>query len=305
MRIIQSFWGKPLTEDLPGRSPAGWPERRYCYMSQALSCLQLHQFHPEVELVTDQAGKQLLLEEIELPYTKVSVELDVLSPYPGDLWPIKNLYTYNLQKTPFIHVDGDVFITGPFGRTAVDAGIMVANQLHIRSRPLQEILNLIMLKLAGKPDYFTGLSSPLFSICNPGIFGGNDLAFIQTFTRDCIKLIEDNLNLLTDNLGADTHDFNLGEIKTTDLFGILFPSYMLTTFAEKHTKKVVDLLEPVEIEMVGNTHNTVASPDITHIHPIYNEKRRSVVCHQVGHRLRRYHPHYYYKIKSLLAANKI
>lgn len=292
-------------DDLLHRSTGGWPERKYCYMSQALSCLQLAQFHPDLELVTDTIGKQLLLEKLDLPYKKVSVALDIPPHYPGDLWSAKNLYTYSIQQSPFIHVDGDVYITHSLESSDSETRIWVENQLRIQSRPLQAILDQIIPKLADKPGYLHPPNTPYIEIWNAGIFGGNDLAFIQAFSRDALKTVENNLSLITDNLGIEIGDLNHGEFRLIDLFSILFYSYLFTAFTAREAQVPLTMLEPLDIEMLGDSHISMISPDLSHIHPIYNEKRRSVVCSRLENCLRCRYPKYYYHIKSLLTDYKI
>ncbi len=67
MKIVQSFWSKPLYE--PKRSPVAvpaedgadppaepWKDRKFFCMAWTYSCLQLLKFHGQVELVTDPYG---------------------------------------------------------------------------------------------------------------------------------------------------------------------------------------------------------------------------------------------------------
>jgi hypothetical protein len=45
-------------------------------MSWALSCLSLREHYDEVELYTDSAGYHILIEVLQLPYTKTHVIFD-------------------------------------------------------------------------------------------------------------------------------------------------------------------------------------------------------------------------------------
>jgi hypothetical protein len=111
MRIIQSYWSKPFEEDQKkGRPFGGWLHKRYHYMSWALSCLKLSQFHDHVELVTDTPGKKELIDQLGLPYTTVRSDLDSIHCYPTYVWVMGKFIAYEIQNKPFLHVDGDVFI---------------------------------------------------------------------------------------------------------------------------------------------------------------------------------------------------
>jgi hypothetical protein len=116
-KIVQTLWTKPVFEDnsnIHQRFHGGWLNKKYNFMAWTLSCLQSKKFYENVELVTDARGKLLLIDNLELPYTNVRVELDCLNNYPNILWTLPKIYTYSIQDEPFIHIDGDVFIWEKF-----------------------------------------------------------------------------------------------------------------------------------------------------------------------------------------------
>lgn len=54
MKIIQSFWSKPLLksskESYQNRLNGGWPNLRYALAAMSYSCLTLKRFYENVEL---------------------------------------------------------------------------------------------------------------------------------------------------------------------------------------------------------------------------------------------------------------
>lgn len=59
MKIVQSFWSKPIQMALSlnnARSFGRWRSKKYFYMSWALSCLTFKKHYPTIELVTDEYG---------------------------------------------------------------------------------------------------------------------------------------------------------------------------------------------------------------------------------------------------------
>ena len=300
MKIIQSFWGNALMENIVRRTNGGWPEKKYCYMSQALSCLQIAKFHGEVELITDTEGKRLLSGEMGLPYTSIRVDLDILQDYPGECWPIKNLFAYSLQKEPFIHVDGDVYIPGKLDHLVDTTGLLLAeNKANIYSEPLQGVLHHIILKLIDKPDYLTGPPTKLINIFNLGIFGGNDISFILDFAGDCLKTLHSNTSFIKENFGFGLDDFRYQEIHLSDVVNLLFGAYMFTAFTARKGKRVVSIFDTVDYTFAKNIQNILASTDLTYIHPVFT-KRSNAACHQLEQKLRQHYPAYYYKILSLI-----
>ena len=73
MKIIQTFW---TAEQDPLKHSFGWTHPEYNLMSWALSCLSLREHYDEVELYTDSAGYHILIEVLQLPYTKTHVIFD-------------------------------------------------------------------------------------------------------------------------------------------------------------------------------------------------------------------------------------
>ncbi len=66
-KIIHSFWSKPTMNSQAvlskagtmDRKAGGWVDKKYSFMSWALSCLSIKKHYPEIELVTDALGKRI------------------------------------------------------------------------------------------------------------------------------------------------------------------------------------------------------------------------------------------------------
>ena len=134
MKIIHSYWSKPALYTGKGvkeKTFGGWPSKKYEYMSWALSCLSFKKFYPNIELITDAYGKKTLVDELQLPYTSVKIELDVLNKYPTQLWALGKLHAYSLQEEPFIHVDNDIFIWRKFDDEIENAHLIAQHVDHL------------------------------------------------------------------------------------------------------------------------------------------------------------------------------
>lgn len=97
MRIIQTFW---TAKGSPYLSTYGWPHPRYNAMSWVLSCLCLQQHFNNIELYTDTAGYQFLIEKLGLPYKEVHVVLDDFFCLPYH-WALSKIKVYSMQKKGF------------------------------------------------------------------------------------------------------------------------------------------------------------------------------------------------------------
>jgi hypothetical protein len=153
-------------------------------MGWALSCLQLRNFYNDVELVTDKVGKQLLIDELGLPYTSVKVVLDEkLEGCPNRFWATSKLVAYGLQDSPFIHVDGDVFISKPFSQSIHESEILSQN--------IEDDYTCYRIALDAALDFKREIPTEILSqrsINNKplascmGIFGGNNIEFIKDYS---------------------------------------------------------------------------------------------------------------------------
>lgn len=264
-------------------------------MSQALSCLQLKNIYSNLELFTDTMGKRLLIEQLELPYDKVHVDLDAFGDYPGECWPLKNFFVYSLQKDPFIHIDGDVFLPGKFIPAVSKAALVLENEMKIVSTTLKGVLTEVIQNLSGKPGYLLPPSKMSSTVYSTGIFGGTDIPYIRSFAIEALELINANARLANNNFGFGLDFFKYEEIGLSDLINILFGSYLFTGSVAASRKDVMTIFDEQEFTRIDETKKIVASRDRSAVHPMYNKKNDST-CRQLEHRLRTSFPDHYYKI---------
>lgn len=88
MKIIQTFWSKPLFHSnqnvCQNRYQGGWLNYRYFLLSMAYSCLTISRYYPHLELYTDTFGKSLFKDILQLPYYRYHTILDDLSEVDED-----------------------------------------------------------------------------------------------------------------------------------------------------------------------------------------------------------------------------
>ncbi len=286
MKIIQSYWSKPLLKNRTDNKPGGWLNNSYLYMSQALSCLKYGEFYP-VELVTDRKGKEILIDILELPYSKVDVELDQLNSYPADLWAIGKLYAYRMQEEPFIHVDNDCFIWQRFPEKIENGGLVV-ERLELPRGKQTEAYHTFMEQLSYIPEEIKAYRKTTtdFIQVNAGIFGGKDLSFLKAFTTDAFRFIDRNLPVLEERR----------KLSHMGLFNMIYEQYFFHVLTAKRNKQVV--------------HLKTDSPDITNISlaPFANKyvhlfgvvKSYPVYCMQLAERLWMEYPEYYNRIMKAM-----
>jgi hypothetical protein len=189
MKIIQSFW---TGQQESTQTTFGWQTPEHHWLGWILSAHQLSKFY-DVELYTDKLGYKYLVEILELPYSKVHVVLDELNHYQSNLWALPKIKAYSLQKEPFLHVDGDVFIWEPFSEDLLNQRLITQN-LEVTTNYYQTMWSAISPNLSYLPDemlpYHKG--EERFA-CNMGIIGGTDLDFFEEYTQKSFEFVDRNL----------------------------------------------------------------------------------------------------------------
>lgn len=253
--------------------------------SWTLSCLQLKKFYPKVTLYADDLSAKLLIDVLKLPYDNVVCELNRLDKYHPQLWALPKIYSYSKQQSPFLHVDGDVFIYERFNSELLKNDLIAQNQ-----EAATEYYESNLQSLESHLMYFPveiqverKQKRPLHAY-NAGIFGGTDIDFFHEYTSEAFRFVERN-------------ESRLSNINVSN-FNIFFEQYLFYCFVRKKDKKVAVLFDKVfgDNEYVG-FGDFVDVPYLRkYIHLLGSYKRNERICNQMANRLRLDYPEYFYRI---------
>ncbi|HTH82122.1 MAG TPA: DUF6734 family protein [Mucilaginibacter sp.] len=282
VRIIQTLYLKK--DENPVLNACGFLSAEFNWMSWALSCLQLHNIYGKVELYTNNAGKEVLIDQLKLPYTKVHVVLNEID-FPELLWAYPKLYTYSLQQTPFIHVDGDVFIWEKLIEPDHKKHLVVQNienaDYYYRA-VITDLLakNFLFPKIIQKE---IDNSSPFLSV-NAGIIGGADLAFFKEYTSLAFQFINNNIEKIN----------AIDQIK----FNMIFEQYFFYCLAQQKGIEIkCQIPEMVTDITYKELLNFFEVPYQTkYIHMAGSYKNSNEACVLLAKRLRQSYPDFYYNI---------
>jgi hypothetical protein len=291
MKIVHSYWSKPSLRS--GNDAAkyfgGWLMPKYYYYSWAYSCLQFREYYDEVELITDQNGYELLIKQLNLPYTNVQVVLDDLNAYSGKLWAIGKLHAYKLQQKPFIHADGDVFVWKRFHENLLSAPLISQN----------EELNFIQYQrgIEQLKTYFSHIPDVILEdieqhedtiAANAGIFGGNDVNFFHEFVDVAFEFLAKNKGVV-DN--PEIH---------SSAFAIIYEQYLFSCLARKKGVEVRYLLkgEETDYNYMSNLQNKHTEVKYAHIIDVRKKLYMHVV--ELENMLRNEYPSFYFQMNSRL-----
>lgn len=265
----------------------GWSERKYYYMSWALSTLRLLQYYDEVELYTDSMGHEILCERLQLPFSKVHVKLNKLRRFDPSLWTMGKLFVYQSQRSAFLHVDSDIFIWKRFPTPITEAPLVAQNiedQQHYYRPVVRELIASFVL-----PSWLRRHveKRERVLVSNTGIIGGTDVKFINRYATRAIDFVRKNMRNL--------HKVNAGA------YGVTVEQLFLFVLASDNHIPIRYLInEHIDYSRNGSLfriHHVPARADF--IHPLAGFKKVPEIYRAVEQNLRIEFPQIYYKIVGL------
>jgi hypothetical protein len=284
MKIVQSFWSGNQ-KDIS--NTYGWASNKYNWVSWILSCHQLVKYHDQVELYTDSFGYEMLIEKLQLPYTKVHVVLDELNHYHKDLWAVAKIRTFQLQTTPFIHVDGDVFVWESLIDKFNNSNLVTQN-LEITTNYYREKWSAIYPNLKFMPTEMQNFHHGKSNLaCNMGIIGGVNLDFFKSFTEKSIDFLDKN-NIEWSNYNALN-------------FNIFFEQVLFYELANQTNQKIDFLFPdaPKDNEYRG-FGDFYLVPNKTYLHLLGTYKRNPSVCKSMEVYTLKNYPESYSRLTKLI-----
>ena len=290
MKAVQTFWSgdnNPLVDSF------GWLSPQYNLMSWAFSCLSLKENYEDVVLYTDSKGYTIFHDYLKLPYKEIIVQYDNLNCH-RDIWAYAKLLTYSLQDTPFIHVDGDVYLPHRLSKE-VESGALIAQNAEVGTSCYRSMVDDIMSTPHSTPYcLFEELKKESISSYNAGVLGGNDLEFIKEYCQAAFEFIEYN---------------NLRDVNRQDMLSnhnIVYEQILFHVLAEKKNKKVSTILDhSIDDNGYGDDEfcdfYSFNKKELMHI--IGGHKRNERICELLSRALLNKYPEYYQRIVDLFSAN--
>lgn len=293
MKIVHSFWSKPSldTMGVSEKSNGGWRQGKYHLMSWALSCLSFKKHYGNIELVTDPFGKELLIDELELPYSSFSIDLKKLNIYPKHLWALGKIYSYGIQKEPFLHVDGDVYIwerLGPFIENAeLCAQHMDSKEGHYHFAMNQLKNSKIVFPREFRNDYDV---QKKYNASNAGIIGGTNIDFFQEYVELAFKFIDENLSKISESVLGSS-------------YALIYEQYLFSVLARKKNVKIRHYIEDEGVGIMNLSNFMRKYDKQKYVHLLASAKSTFESCRELELHLMVEYPEYHKKIIDFLAIN--
>lgn len=282
MKAVWSYWSHPVRY----YNKSAWMSEKHHMLGWILSLETARQNFERTELYTDDEGASLLIDTMGLEFDYVSTSLNGLEYINPEFWALGKVYTYKMQQSPFVHIDSDVFIWNDFPSEMKSAPLIVQNPEHFRigtgswyhPEKFDEIKNSDGW-LPKELEWYRNHSMDQRAECC-GIFGGNNLEFIQYYAENSIRLVEDNSDVWK-RLGGDN---------------ILVEQYLLTALIEYHRSHPSEFNDLLVWSIFGSSDdafNAEWARKRGYSHLIGGAKKNKNLLDQLEERVKFYYPDQY------------
>lgn len=289
MRIIQTFW----TQNNKANSiliKGGWLSNEAFYMCWALSCLNAKKHYGNIELYTDKGGYDVLIKQFNLPYDKVHIVFtdEISKKIPEKLWSLSKIYTYSLQKEPFIHIDGDFIF---WEKINFDNKLLFQNleKNDIIYKNSYDFIKSVNNKIE-KKSFAECVNTPYISrAVNMGIFGCKDTSFSKQYSHNVFQFV----------------DFlKSGEIDNDQLTSLnIFIEQYYVHYLCKQKEIKYNTIHPEILEKTPIPNNIFFDRPNSYVpfnHFLGNSKRFEQIDNYVAQKLHLLYPQYYKRIYEVI-----
>jgi len=193
------------------------------------------------ELVTDQAGYELLVEKHKLEFDMNAILLNKLNgKIPVELWAYAKIYACSLQKEPFVHIDNDFVLWDKLPKKIESAPYFFQSLDYVH----REAQYKLMLEMEGDmvPEIIRKNPSPVS--WNFGIMGFKDISQIQAWHNAAYEFI----NKISKNANPQR------QFASINMF---IEQYFLACFIHRQKAKVQSLatnLDKIDKPGIAFTH---------------------------------------------------
>lgn len=292
MKYIQSLFIRD--DQNPFENSFGWAAPHYHLMGWALSCLTLKKQLGHLSLYCNKRAKELLIDILGLPYDEIHESMNGWEPPHPQLWALSKIHTYALQKSPFLHIDGDVFLFGKFPER-ITTGSVVAQNVEEFTDYYYSFMKPINRQFTYQPECLVEDFRKMENLhaLNAGILGGCDIDFFQKYCAEAFKYVEANLPNLSK---MDANRFN-----------VFFEQHLCYKMAEEYNVKVEYLLPQTyhDNSYLGlDKFHEIESGNVKYLHLLGNYKADEFTCQQMAKTLLYLYPEYYFRITKICADHK-
>lgn len=272
-----------------------WITQKHHLLSWILSVKTAQQHFQELSLVTDDEGAKMIVDGIGLEFDYLSLDLNSLDEHDPGWWALGKLYAYRAQEAPFVHIDSDVFIWNQLPDRLLTSPLLAQNpEYFIVGHPSsyykpEKVERLVKRTKDGWIPAEWLWCRNIFGhhqkAVSCGIFGGNQVDFINDYADKAIKLVEHPPNHLA-----------LSKLPNKFIHVILIEQYLLSACIDYHRHRSESPYSTIHIEyLFPSLVDFYSAEEVGYTHLIAKAKKDPSITSRLEKRVKESFPTYYEK----------
>jgi hypothetical protein len=204
MKIVQSLYtGCFLNNDTQNLNsvvtPSGYIQKKLYWYTWISSLFSFLEKGYKVQLVTDDVGKEILVDKLGLPYSDVNLSLNELHSVTKKCWAAGKIKAYSIQTEPFLHFDNDAFFTKPIPKVT---NPIFVQEIRERVLSYNDIVSnsakdIVLYGLDDIPSQLTNYvknykENQYYNSVVAGVIGGNDIELLNKYSTTIYNFIYKN-----------------------------------------------------------------------------------------------------------------
>jgi hypothetical protein len=296
MRAVWSFWSKPSQ----ARTNIGWYSDLHHLLAWGLSLQTAGRHYPETVLITDRAGKKLLIDQLGLPFVHVSTELERLAHVDSGWWALGKLVAYSIQDQPFIHIDSDAFLWKALPRHLIGSQVFAlcpvfyANDSNLLPLEIENAFAEHGSKLPAEWQWARARANTFFREEACGILGGCNVAFLRYYAAMAVGLVMDS-----DNAAA------WSRLPDKICLNTIVEQFLLAACIDYHRYHAASPYQGIQVNHLFSSIDEALdyrrAAQLGHTHLLGGAKSHPVVARRLEERVRRENPAYFRRCQQVLA----
>jgi len=296
MRAVWSFWSKPFQV----RRNIGWYSDLHHLLSWGLSLRTARRHYPETALITDRPGKELLVDQLRLPFVHVSTELERLTDVDPGWWALGKLVAYSIQDHPFIHIDSDAFLWKALPQRLTESQVFALCPVFYAysCNPLPiEIESAFAEQGAELPlewQWVRERGSTYFREEACGVLGGQHVAFLRHYATTALTFV-----LNPDNAAA------WSRLPNKICLNTIVEQFMLSACIDYHRSDPASPYRGIQVNHLFSSIDEALdgrrAAKLGHTHLLGASKSHPVVAKRLEERVRREDPAYFSRCERVLS----
>ena len=296
MRAVWSFWSRPFHAYYRNI----WCKPLHHFLAWGLSVEAASRHYPDTVLVTDRAGKKLLVDQLGLHFAEVSTELERLNGVDPGWWALGKLVAYSLQDRPFVHLDSDVFLWKRLPHRLLDSPVFTQNREdfhdHDPNYCPQDIEWAFAHQAMKLPLEWEWARSNRCRLPpeNCGILGGSRWDFLRHYALTALDLAL-----------RPEHDAAWSCLRDKRRYNYVLEQFFLSACAEFHRLEPTSPYQGVRVSHLFASWDEAYDPNyaarIGFTHLLGSAKSHPAVGRRLEERARRENPAHFRRCQELLA----